>query len=477
MDIGKDGAPSFDPRTWHGPTPPAPAGSADRPGRPEAADAGSYDPRSWADASPEAAPAAAAPPPPRRRPWGGWAAVLAGAAVLGVGTYVATHRPTPIPAPAVAGGTGAPAMAPAPPASSRRTFMIGDVSQLAAAIATTGLPDDLQARIGAEVAAGLGPGPGEIRISYEMIEGAAPRLLVFEATRLDGAGIAVTPVAGGHLRVDRLAANLSKRVRAVSGQMDETNFYSSAVTAGLDDSLIGEFAKALAFDFNFQTEVQPGDVFGAAVEQAVNGSGEPVGLPRLLYVSLRTQTKVRALYSFQAPGEAEPGWFDANGRSAARALMRTPVDGARITSRFGARFHPVLHFMKMHNGIDFAAPIGTPIYASGGGVVEEAQMKGANGNRTIIRHDNGWQTYYLHQSRFMPGVTPGARVSQGQKIGEIGTTGRSTGPHLHYEVHIDGRPVDPASIDTGTGVSLEGEALRRFQAERERIDRARAGAP
>ena len=112
--------------------------------------------------------------------------------------------------------------------------------------------------------------------------------------------------------------------------------------------------------------------------------------------------------------------------------------------------------MKLHKGTDFAAPIGTPIFAAGNGVVEWAAMKGPNGNLTILRHDNGWQTYYLHQSRFMPGIAPGARVAQGQQIGEIGTTGRSTGPHLHYEVHIDGQPVDPLSIQTEAGSTLTG---------------------
>jgi len=154
--------------------------------------------------------------------------------------------------------------------------------------------------------------------------------------------------------------------------------------------------------------------------------------------------------------------------------MRTPVDSARITSRFGMREHPILGYQKMHRGTDFAAPTGTPIFASGSAVVEFSGPKGANGNFVRLRHDNGWETLYLHMNRILPGVTAGAHVSQGQQIGEVGTTGRSTGPHLHYEVHIDGQPVDPMTIPTGTGQSLSGKGLTAFRKERDRIDQQRA---
>ncbi|MGJ3627082.1 M23 family metallopeptidase [Sphingomonas sp. MMS24-JH45] len=139
------------------------------------------------------------------------------------------------------------------------------------------------------------------------------------------------------------------------------------------------------------------------------------------------------------------------------------------------RRHPVLGFMKLHKGTDFAAPIGTRIHAAGDGVVVFAAMKGANGNLTILRHDNGWLTYYLHQNRFSPGIAAGVRVRQGQEIGEVSTTGRSTGPHLHYEVHIDGQPVNSLTLaDNGGGRSLSAGALAAFVKERDRIDAARA---
>jgi murein DD-endopeptidase MepM/ murein hydrolase activator NlpD len=164
-----------------------------------------------------------------------------------------------------------------------------------------------------------------------------------------------------------------------------------------------------------------------------------------------------------------------DGRSTVRALMRTPIDGARISSPFGMRDHPILGFVKMHKGTDFAAPTGTPIFAAGDAVVEFAGPKGLNGNFVKLRHANGLETLYLHMNRIWPGVVPGARVTQGQQIGEVGTTGRSTGPHLNYEVHVNGIAVNPLSIDTGAGTRmLVGPSLAAFRHWRDHIDARRA---
>jgi murein DD-endopeptidase MepM/ murein hydrolase activator NlpD len=176
-------------------------------------------------------------------------------------------------------------------------------------------------------------------------------------------------------------------------------------------------------------------------------------------------------------GATGPKWYDANGRSTVRTLMRTPIDGARISSPFGMREHPVLGFMKLHRGTDFAAPTGTPIFASGDAVVEFAGLKGPNGNFVKLRHDNGWETLYLHMNRILPGIIAGARVVQGRQIGEVGTTGRSTGPHLHYEVHIDGQPTDPLALQMGkSSEALTGAALKAFDALRDRVDARRSTA-
>jgi murein DD-endopeptidase MepM/ murein hydrolase activator NlpD len=275
-------------------------------------------------------------------------------------------------------------------------------------------------------------------------------------------------------------ADLVTQVKVVRGQMDTDSFYSSAVAAGVNDDLIPPFAQAFAYDFDFQREIKPGDVFEAVFEQQADPSGATVGSGKLLFASLETQAKSRALYWFAPPGKPG-GWFDSNGRSVIRALMRTPVEGARISSPFGVRVHPVLGFMKMHNGTDFAAPVGTPIYAAGDGIVEFAGMKGPNGNFTKILHPNGWETLYLHQSLILPGVVAGAHVSQSQEIGLVGATGVDsaghstvTGPHLHYEVHINNTPVDPMSIAVGQGQSLAVGDMAGFIQERNRIDALRA---
>lgn len=205
----------------------------------------------------------------------------------------------------------------------------------------------------------------------------------------------------------------------------------------------------------------------------MDDTGSVVGGQKLVFALLETAARSRALYRFRPAGQTE-GWFDANGASIVRSLMRTPVEGARISSTFGMREHPVLGFMKLHKGIDFASPVGTPIYAAGDGVVEFAGPKGPNGNFVQIRHTNGWETLYLHMSAFGPGITAGAHVRQGQQVGAVGTTGRSTGPHLHYEVHIAGEAVDPASIKTDAGRTLSGTDLAAFRKERDRIDALRA---
>ena len=325
----------------------------------------------------------------------------------------------------------------------------------------------------------LGSAPGEVRLSFD-IQGpaGAVHLLQLEATHTDGSGVSIERSADADFRATKLDAKLETRINVVRGEMDGESFYTSAVAAGVTDSLISDFANAFSFDFNFQTEVGPGDVFEAAFEQSYNAADQPVGIPKLVYVSLTTKVKSKSLYRFVPPGESTPGWFDGNGASTVRALMRTPVDGARISSKFGMRFHPVLHYTRLHGGTDFAAPIGTPIYAAAAGTVTTASPSTCAGNMVIIKHDNGWETRYFHLSRYAPGVVPGLKVTQGYTIGFIGTTGTcTTGPHLHYEVHIDGEKVDPQSIDTGTGKSLEGAALIAFKKERDRIDTRRsAGA-
>lgn len=360
-------------------------------------------------------------------------------------------------------------------AKSTRRLVLSGPADLRDALIAAGVPVPEAEAATRETRTALGAAAGEIRMILTLkIAGDGTHIDRMEVSRLDGSGAAVTRDASGAITARAVAAELTKQIRVVSGELDADSFYSSAVSAGLIDSLIPDFINAFAFDFNLASEVSPGDTFEVAYETTVNADGDAVGEPQLVYASLTTPAKSRTLYRFKSP-EGEFGWYDGNGASTVRSFMRTPVDGARISSKFGMRFHPVLHYNKLHGGTDFAAPIGTPIFAAGNATVEFAAMKGPNGNLTVLRHDNGWETYYLHQNMFMPGIAVGAHVTQGQKIGEIGTTGRSTGPHLHYEVHVDGEKVDPLGIKTDSGrKALDGGALAAFRQARDRVDIARA---
>lgn len=199
--------------------------------------------------------------------------------------------------------------------------------------------------------------------------------------------------------------------------------------------------------------------------------GEPI-FARLTTPDGRTVS----LYRFQAPGAQSAEWFDAQGRTARRFLMRTPINGARLTSNFGMRNHPVLGYTRMHTGVDFGAPIGTPILAAGDGVVTRVGAMGGYGNTVDIDHDTTWSTRYAHISRFAAGLQVGDRVRQGDVIAYVGNTGRSTGPHLHYEIRRDGAPVNPLGVDVPQGRALAGEALTRFVAQRNRVDALRRDA-
>ncbi|WP_295529392.1 peptidoglycan DD-metalloendopeptidase family protein [Novosphingobium sp. Chol11] len=397
-------------------------------------------------------------------------------AILGAGAAAAwLMRAPPIPAAGDLPETAAASpVAPGETRSVRRLVLAGP-ADLRDALIAAGVPAAEAETATRETGKALGAAAGEIRMILTLaIGGDGTHIDRMEVSRLDGSGAAVTRDAAGVITASAVAAELSKQIRVVSGELDADSFYSSAVSAGLIDSLIPDFINAFAFDFNLASEVSPGDTFEVAYETTVNAAGDPVGEPQLVYASLTTPAKSRTLYRFKSP-EGEFGWYDGNGASTVRSFMRTPVDGARISSKFGMRFHPVLHYNKLHGGTDFAAPIGTPIFAAGNAVVDFAAMKGPNGNLTVLRHDNGWQTLYLHQNMFMPDIAPGARVIQGQKIGEIGTTGRSTGPHLHYEVHVDGERVDPLEIKTDSGrKALEGSVLAAFRQARDRVDIARA---
>lgn len=358
--------------------------------------------------------------------------------------------------------------------ASRRVLNLKGSGELREALVANGIDaaqSDAAAKAGIAVLGGAG---GELRAEMIITGDKPPKLQRLALSFADSSGAVVEQAADGSFSARKVAAQLSTVIVVRRGQMGDDNFYSSAVAAGVTDSLISDFANAFVYDFNFATEIKAGDVFEAAFEQNLNAQGQAIGAPRLLYASMATSEKSKQLYRFQAPGE-EAGWFDGNGRSIKRSFMRTPVEGARVSSKFGMRFHPVLHYTRLHGGTDFAAPIGTPIYAAAAGVIIKASASGCAGNMLMMHHDNGWETHYFHLSRYADVSVVGARIAQGTVIGAVGMTGGCvTGPHLHYEVVIDGQKVDPQSIPTEAGVALSGDGLKTFVKERDRIDVARA---
>ncbi len=413
----------------------------------------------------------------KSRAWQPFAVSLAVLIAGGASAWVS--RPAAQPTPTTAGvkANSAPLTVPNPEENlSSRKLILPGPKDLKTALDLAGLPAQEVSAANAAMLKAISGGNGEIRAILDLRTGKdGTHLVSLEASYADGSGAVVSRDGAGKISSSRVAAELSKQIRVVSGELDADSFYSSAVSAGVIDTLIPEFVNAFSFDFNLASEVSPGDTFEVAYEQTVNAKGEPLGQPQLLYASLTTATKSRTLYRFTPPGQPV-GWFDGNGASIVRSFMRTPVDGARITSKFGMRFHPVLHYTRLHGGTDFGAPIGTPIYAAADGVVTTASPSTCAGNMAIIRHDNGWETRYFHLVRYAEGVTAGLRVTQGYTIGFVGTTGTcTTGPHLHYEVHINGEKVDPQSIKTDSGrKALEGTVLAAFKQQRDRVDVARA---
>ena len=411
---------------------------------------------------------------------GGGAA--AGLTLAGGSGWWALNRAPPPPSGSGEGAEAPVAQAHATASVQRQVMTLDGPGAIGQALSLQGFRPEAAQGAAAAATGALAGATGEMRLELATLkpapgDTAEVRLVSMTVKRLDGSGVSVTHGASGFVATP-VKVSTHATIQVVQGQVDAESFYTSAVSAGLSDALIPDFFQAFVYDFDFQREIEAGAVFQAAIGETLNQDGAAVGARRLLYAAMTTAKKSVALYRFTAPDAppADPGWYDGGGRSIRRGLMRTPVEGARISSSFGWRVHPILGFQKLHKGTDFAAPVGTPIYASGDGTVEWAAMKGPNGNLTILQHDNGWETYYLHQNAFAPGVVPGARVRQGQTIGWVGTTGRSTGPHLHYELHIDKEAVDAMAQPLDAGKTLTGASLAAFLKQRDSIDTLRAAS-
>jgi murein DD-endopeptidase MepM/ murein hydrolase activator NlpD len=253
-----------------------------------------------------------------------------------------------------------------------------------------------------------------------------------------------------------------------------SSLYVAALDAGIPDAVIIDLISLYSYDIDFQREIRKGDAFELLFERFYDEEGRAVKSGRIDYASMTVQRRQKGYYRFKTTDDGITDYYDAKGQSAKKFLMRTPINGARISSSFGRRKHPVLGYTKQHAGTDFAAPTGTPIFAAGNGVIERSSRYGSYGNYVRIRHANGYKTAYAHMSRYGKGIKQGRRVKQGQIIGYVGATGRVTGAHLHYEVMINGKKVNPLRIKVPTGRKLGGNMLAAFRIERDRIDAERA---
>jgi murein DD-endopeptidase MepM/ murein hydrolase activator NlpD len=239
-----------------------------------------------------------------------------------------------------------------------------------------------------------------------------------------------------------------------------STLYASAKDQGIPDYIISEMMRIYAYDVDFQRQVRTGDAFEVFYGNPITGTSRNRKV--LLYASLDYAGGSKTYYRFTTPDDGHTDYYDENGRSATKALARTPVSGARLTSGFGMRKHPLLGYSKMHMGVDFGAPPGTPIKASGTGTVEIAGRSGSYGIMVRLMHPDGYETLYAHMSRLAENITPGSKVNQGQTIGYVGSTGRATGPHLHYEVRQNGKPVNPLKVRVAGGRELQGPILKTF---------------
>ena len=262
-----------------------------------------------------------------------------------------------------------------------------------------------------------------------------------------------------------------------AGARIDSSLYLAAMQAGVPARVVVQMIHMFSYEVDFQRDLRSGDSFEVYYNYYYTPDGQPAKEGEIAYAAMHFAGRTVALYRYQPRGEDTADFFDAEGQSAKSMLMKTPVDGARISSGFGMRFHPVLGYTRMHKGIDFAVPSGTPVMAAGAGTIQTERWENGFGNFVLLNHGNGYATAYGHLSRFAAGVHPGSHVRQGQVIAYSGATGMATGPHLHYEIRINGVQVNPATVKVARGRRLFGGDMRDFQIARLHIDSQIAALP
>ena len=265
----------------------------------------------------------------------------------------------------------------------------------------------------------------------------------------------------------KIITNLNKKIIFKEGKILQS-LYKTAIDLNIQPNIIIEFARIYGFQVDFQRDIRKNDIFQIMYEVFEDDNGKVFETGNIIFADLKLSGVNNSLYYFDKKGNE--GHFDQNGKSVEKALMKTPINGARLSSAFGMRKHPIDGYNKMHRGTDFAAPMGTPIMASGSGVVTRARWCGGGGNCVKIKHNSTYKTIYAHMKNFARGIKEGVRVKQGQIIGYVGSTGKSTGPHLHYEVLVNGKQINSQKLKLPSGKTLKGKNRELFEVARIKLD-------
>jgi len=292
-------------------------------------------------------------------------------------------------------------------------------------------------------------------------------IVKFSAPISKSTTIEITKNSENQITSKKIITKLYKK-KILSENIIKKNLYSSAMEANINPDTIIEFARIFGFEIDFQRDIRKNDYFKIYFEKYFDENGEFIKSGSILYAHMNVKGREISLYKFGS--DEEYGYFDENGRSVEKALMKTPINGARLSSPFGMRKHPILGFNKMHMGTDFAAPEGTPIMASGSGTVTRAKWCGGGGNCIKIKHNSTYTTVYAHLKNFAKGIKKGKKVKQGQIIGYVGSTGMSTGPHLHYEVIVNGKKVNSQTLKLPSGKVLKDNERTEFEIHRIKTD-------
>jgi len=264
-----------------------------------------------------------------------------------------------------------------------------------------------------------------------------------------------------------IITNLNTKIIFKEGKITQS-LYKTAIDLNVQPNIIIEFARIYGFQVDFQRDIRKNDNFQIMYEVFEDDDGKVFETGNIIFANLKLSGINNSLYYFDKKGSE--GHYDENGKSVEKALMKTPINGARLSSAFGMRKHPIDGFNKMHRGTDFAAPMGTPIMASGSGVITRARWCGGGGNCVKIKHNSRYETIYAHMKNFARGIKEGARVKQGQIIGYVGSTGKSTGPHLHYEVVVNGKKVNSQKLKLPSGKILKNKERKIFEVAKIKLD-------